>query len=254
MALDYTGTGEFRDAHFTEVDLAGAVFRDCDLSRAKIVDSWLVDVQLSGEVRNLVVNDVDVTAFVTTELDRRHPERIQVREVRTAADYRAAWTTLVSLWEQTEARAERLPELARHTRVENEWSFVETMRHLIFATDAWALSATQEEECPYHPLGYPASGYPPQAAADLGLTVNATPGYAEVMAARRDRQARVGAILDGLTDDALPGERTRPPAPGYPEQVRTVGSCLRVVLNEECEHRRYLERDLAVLEARPTST
>ena len=47
-----------------------------------------------------VVNDVDVTAFVAGELDRRHPE----------------------------------PPL--HLRVDDEWSFVETLRHLVFATDA----------------------------------------------------------------------------------------------------------------------
>jgi hypothetical protein len=29
-----------------------------------------------------------------------------------------------------------------------------------------------------------------------------------------------------------------------------VGQCLHVVLGEECEHRRYAERDLAVLESR----
>lgn len=64
MTREYTRTDEFRDARFTEVDLAGAVFRDCDLSRVRIVDCWLGDVRLSGDVRNLVVNDVDVTTFV----------------------------------------------------------------------------------------------------------------------------------------------------------------------------------------------
>jgi hypothetical protein len=32
---------------------------------------------MSGLVGNFVVNDVDVTAFVESELDRRHPERVQ---------------------------------------------------------------------------------------------------------------------------------------------------------------------------------
>lgn len=249
MPLEYARTDEFIDARFTEVRLVGAVFRDCDLTQVKIVDCWLSDVRLSGDVRHLVVNDVDVTAFVQDELDRRHPERVRVREVRTAADFRATWAIMESLWAQTVARAEQLPEPARHDRVDDEWSFVETMRHLIFATDAWALSATLEEESPYHPLGLPASGYPPKDAAALGLTLDATPGYAEVMSARRDRQSRVTAILAGLTDQTLAQERARPPAPGYPDRVRTVATCLRVVLNEECEHRRYMERDLAALEA-----
>lgn len=29
-------------------DLTGATFLDCDMSRVKIVDSWLVDVNVSG--------------------------------------------------------------------------------------------------------------------------------------------------------------------------------------------------------------
>ncbi|GHD37719.1 hypothetical protein GCM10010317_003690 [Streptomyces mirabilis] len=48
-----------------------------------------------------------------------------------------------------------------------------------------------------------------------------------------------------------PNERpcTRTPAPGYPEETRTVGGCLEVVMDEECEHLRLAVRDLAVLEA-----
>ena len=39
-------------------------FVDCDLSQVKIVDSTLVDVDMSGYVDHLVVNGVDVTEFV----------------------------------------------------------------------------------------------------------------------------------------------------------------------------------------------
>jgi hypothetical protein len=42
---------------------------------------------------------------------------------------------------------------------------------------------------------------------------------------------------------------SRAPAPGYREETRSVGRCLRVVMTE-CEHRRYAVRDLAVLEER----
>jgi uncharacterized protein YjbI with pentapeptide repeats len=52
----------------------------------------------------------------------------------------------------------------------------------------------------------------------------------------------------GLTSAELEQTCARPPAPGYPEEPRTVGQCLRVVMAEECEHRRYAIRDLAVLE------
>ena len=110
MAAEYGDTDTFRGASFTGTDLAGATFRDCDLRQVKIVDSWLVDVTVSGIVGNLVVNDVDVTAFVDAELDRRHPERVQLRQMQTADDYRAMWDTIERLWSDTVADAERLPE------------------------------------------------------------------------------------------------------------------------------------------------
>ncbi|MET7622190.1 pentapeptide repeat-containing protein [Streptomyces sp. NPDC005408] len=72
-------TDAFRGARFTVADLTGAKFLDCDMSQVKIVDSWLVDVNVSGYVSNFVVNGVDVTAFVEAELDRRHPEGVQLR-------------------------------------------------------------------------------------------------------------------------------------------------------------------------------
>ena len=62
--------------------------------------------------------------------------------------------------------------------------------------------------------------------------------------------AVVRRIVDGLTDDELERLCARSPAPGYPDEPRPVGKCLRVVMIEECEHHRYAVRDLAVLEAR----
>ena len=53
------------------------------------------------------------------------------------------------------------------------------------------------------------------------------------------------------TDDDLERVCPRLPAPGYPEEARSVGLCLGVVMKEECEHRRYAVRDLAALEADP---
>ena len=79
MAAEQDETGTFRGARFNGADFTGATFRDCDLRRLKVVDSWLVDVNISGMVGNLVVNDVDVTTFVESELERRHPERVQLQ-------------------------------------------------------------------------------------------------------------------------------------------------------------------------------
>ena len=249
MAAEDDGTDAFRGNSFTGADFSGATFRDCDLRRVKITDSWLVDVSVSGLIGNFVVNDIDVTAFVEGELDRRHPERVQLRAMRAASDYRAMWDTIERLWSGTVARAGRLPEPALRQRVDDEWSFIETLRHLIFATDAWASRTILDEPMPYHPFGLPHTAYPPADAAALGIDLAARPSLAEVMEVRDNRMALVRAIVDGLTDTGLDRVCPRLPARGYPAETRTVGRCLRVVMDEECEHRRYAVRDLAVLEA-----
>jgi hypothetical protein len=249
MTTEYYRTDVFRGASFTSTDFTGARFRDCDLRKVKISDSWLIDVNVSGPVGNFVVNDVDVTAYVEAELDRRHPERTQLRETRTAEDYRAMWETIERLWSDAVARAERLPEPVRHKRVDDEWSFVETLRHLVFATDAWASRTILDEPMPYHRLGLTQTPYPPADAAALGIDLDARPSFAEVMQVRTDRMALVRSIVEGLTDTELERMCSRTPAPGYSEELRSVGRCLSVVMNEECEHHRYAVRDLAVLEA-----
>jgi hypothetical protein len=42
-------------------------FTDFDLTGARVRDGWLVDVSISGYLRNLTVNGVDVTDFVSAE-------------------------------------------------------------------------------------------------------------------------------------------------------------------------------------------
>jgi hypothetical protein len=250
MTAEYDHTEAFRGASFTGADFTGAKFRDCDLRQVKIVDSWLTDVSVSGLVGSFVVNDVDVTEFVVAELDRRFPERAQLAQMQTADDYRAMWATIERLWSDTVARAGQLPEPARHERVDDEWSFSETLRHLVFATDAWASRAVLDEPMPFHRLGVTHSSYPPADAAALGIDLDARPSFAEVLEARASRLELVRGIVDGLTDTELERMCSRAPAPGYPDESRSVGRCLRVVMKEECEHRRYAVRDLAVLEAR----
>jgi hypothetical protein len=243
-------TDEFRGATFIDEDFSGSTFRSCDLRQLRVVDSWLVDVDISGLVERLVVNDVDVTAYVEAELDRRHPERVQVREMQSPDEFRAAWETVERLWSESVERVRRLPEPLRHERVGGEWSFVETLRHLVFATDAWAFRTVLDEEQPFDRLGFTHTGYPPASAAAIGIDLDAQPSFDEVMAVRADRLARVRRIVSELTDGELARLCDRTPAPGYPEEPRTVARCLRVVMVEECEHHRYATRDLDILEAR----
>jgi len=244
------GSEQFRGARFDVADLRGARFTDCDLTGVTIRDGWLVNVSISGYLSNVTVNGVDVSDFVGAELDRRHPERVQFRAVRTADDCRAMWDTIERLWAEAVGRAGRLPAAALAEQVAGEWSFEQTLRHLVFITDAWASRTVLDEPMPYHPLGLPQSWYPPADAAALGIDVASQPGYAEVLAARADRMAVMRRIMADLTDDSLGRLCQRSPAPGYPDEERAVGDCIGVVMDEEIEHYRFAVRDLAVLEAR----
>ena len=244
------GSTKFRGARFDVADLRGARFTDCDLTGVTIRDGWLVDVSISGYLSNVTINGVDVTDFVSAELDRRHPERVQFREGQTADDVRAMWETIERLWAEALERAGRLPAAALAEQVNEEWSFEQTLRHLIFITDAWASRTVLDEPMPYHPLGLPQSWYPDADAAALGIDLTAQPGYQDVLAARADRMAVMRRIVADLTDAGLGRLCQRSPAPGYPDEERTVIECVSVVMDEEIEHYRFAVRDLAVLEAR----
>ena len=243
------GSEKFRGARLEAADLRGARFTDCDLTGVTIRDGWLVNVSISGYLRNVMVNGVDVSDFVNAELDRRHPERVQFREGQTAADVRALWDTIERVWAQAVERAGRLPAAALTRQVNEEWSFAQTLRHLIFITDAWASRTVLDEEMPYHPLGLPQSWYPPSDAAALGIDLTAQPDYADILAARADRMAVMRRIVADLTDDSMGRLCQRSPAPGYPDEENTVIGCISVVMDEEIEHYRFAVRDLAALEA-----
>jgi hypothetical protein len=63
--------------------------------------------------------------------------------------------------------------------------------------------------------------------------------------------ATVTEVIGGLTPQSLAAGTTPVAGPGWPPaESFPVKECLLVVLNEEWEHRRYAERDLAVLQKR----
>jgi hypothetical protein len=244
----HANTRDFRGASFHYADLSGATFRDCDLSGVRIVSSivdGLVVDGFCGRAGRVIVDGVDVGEYVAAELDRRHPERVAVREARTADELRAAWAELERLWEGTLARAGQLPEATLQERVHGEWSFVETLRHLAFAVDTWVGGWLRGEALPFSPLGVPPTDLDREEWPAIGLDPDARPSAAEAAALFADRRARVRAALAGLTDAELDQPRTSAPVAAWGEETHAVGECFRVVLEEHCEHRRFAERDLA---------
>lgn len=232
-----TFTGRtLRGSRFVGCDLSGVVVRGSEVAGMELDSPWL----LEGGNR-LLVNGVDVVPLVDAELDRRFPGR----ELRLAADpegLRAAWAALERTWARTLARAEAMPAGAVDASVDGEWSFAQTLRHLVMATDTWLGLAVLRLERPYHPAGLAdGSGSPAYDESDFSTP---DPTFAEVLAARADRQGMVRDFLEGLRPEVLAEERANPHAP---EHAETVLSCLRTILEEEWEHHRYAVRDLDAL-------
>jgi DinB family protein/pentapeptide repeat protein len=248
----HRNTRAFRGANFSYADVSGATFRDCDLRGVRIVSSFvdgLVVSGFSGRSGPVVVDDVDVSGYVAAELDRRHPERVRLREARSADDLRAVWSELERLWDDTLARAGRLPEAVRQERVHDEWSFDETLRHLAFAVDSW-VEGWMNGRPAFSPLGVPPTDLAAEEWPTIGLDPAARPTSDEVLALFAGRRRRVRGVLGEVTDAELEEPRTATPVPAWGEETHTVGECLRVVLEEHTEHRRFAERDLAALTAR----
>ncbi|MBA3288732.1 MAG: pentapeptide repeat-containing protein, partial [Acidimicrobiia bacterium] len=127
MVREVRRTDEFRGARFVGADLTGATFRDVDLTGATFTDALLIGADISGVISGLRINGVDVAPLVEAELDRLHPERLALRGTDPAG-LREGWATVEAFWAPTVELARGLPESARQQRVDDEWSFVETLR------------------------------------------------------------------------------------------------------------------------------
>ena len=244
---DFTST-DLTGSRFTDVNLSDARFRSLLLSGATFRGVFAERLELDGEIQRLLVNGVDVMPLVEAELNRREPDRAKMWP-EDADGFRTAWDILERRWAQTVARAQALPPELLHQRVDDEWSFVETLRHLVFATDAWVRRALLGDPAPWDPLDLPFDEMP--AAPGVPWDREARPSLAEVLALRADRHATVRQVLADLTDARLAEKTTPVPGPGWPPpESFPVAECLTVVLSEEWEHRRYAERDLDRLEQR----
>ena len=230
----FSGSDDLRGARFVGTDLSGAVMRGVELDGADLDSPWL------SEARFLRVNGVDVVPLVEAELDRRFPGR-SGRKATDPDGLRSAWAALERTWTATLARAAALPPGTVDRSVDGEWSFAQTLRHLVFATDLWLGKAVLESEQPFHPLGLRHDESDP---FELEGSTTGPPSYDDVLDARASRVAMVRDLLADVTLDELGAPRRNPHDPDHPE---TTLSCLHVILEEEWEHHRYAVRDLDVL-------
>lgn len=227
--------------------MAGAEFREVDLSGVRMYGVLLVDADIDGAIDGLRVNGVEVKPLIEAELDRRHPERTKLRPT-TPQGMREAVDVMEELWRATVQRARALPEEAAYRSVNGEWSLAQTLRHTIFVVDAWYGHAVAQRPDGFHPIGLPASFQ--TNGPEFGIDESAEPTLDEILAVRADRVADLRAYLARVTQDDLDGTCGPNHAIGCPApQERNTGRCIRVIFADEWEHARFANRDLALLEA-----
>ena len=254
---DFIGA-DLHGAQFERVDLSGALlrtvdlsdsrFRAVDLSRVVMRSVDLIDVDIHGEIQNLTINGVDIGPLVDAELNRRYPLRSKMRPTDPTG-FREAWDILERLWGATVERARRLQPELLHESVDGEWSFIETLRHLAFATDSWIRRAILGDPSPWDPLDLPwdEMSDTPGVPRDR----DAQPTLDTVLELRLGRMATVRQVIENLSDASLDGDTEPVEGPGWPQpRSYPVRMCLLIILNEEWEHRLYAERDLDALEVR----
>ena len=154
-------------------------------------------------------------------MESRNAERIRLRAERdklTATDPEGladAWAMIEDIWTGTVARARELPEPVLHEQVESEWSFVQTHRHLVLATDCWLRRMVKGIAHPYHPWGLGGSWL--TSPRRWGIDPDADPSLDQVLDLRRERMDEVSEVIAGANGggagaELRPSRQPRPPA------------------------------------------
>src|SRR6202049_3530761 len=198
---------DLRGSRFEHTDLSGARlravaltdadFRAVDMNRVVMRGVELNDVAISGDIEHLTINGVDIGPLVEAELNKRYPLRPKMRPTDPAG-FREAWDILERLWDETVENARRMPPELLHESVNGEWSFIETLRHLVFATDSWIRRAILGDSSPWHPLDLPWDEM--EDTPGVPRDRDARPSLDTVLELRSARMATVRQVIDSLTD------------------------------------------------------
>ena len=239
----YSGSQGFEGATFVGTSFRGATLRSSDVSGVTMRSVEVGGLDIDSHdlfFGSLIVNGVDVVPFVEAELNRQFPGR-ELQKSQTPEGLRDGWVAVQAAWATTVTNTP--PELV-DAHVEDEWSLAQTLRHLVLATDAWLHGGIMGMEQPFHEIGQIFGG-----AADMGFDISIfrtdVPTFEEILAVRAERQQLVTDFLSTATPELLAEERDNPWGGG--DWHPTVGDCVRVILEEEWAHLRYVQRDLALL-------
>jgi len=161
-----------------------------------------------------------------------------VPDVATA---RESVTEAQARLETTIRRLDTFTEGERHQHVNDEWSAVESLRHLVLILDLWLSKAIQGEHDPFDPIALPPTFMPPKLFPESSIDPDARPSSDDTFRVLRGRMTGLHSYVDALTADEL--------SRSIPAHAGTVGGALDVIFTELAAHDRFINRDLDQLEA-----
>ena len=230
--------GDLAGAVFWGADLRGARFRDVNLGEARISHAWLTDVEIDAFIDRVVVNGVDVTAFVNDH-DPWFPLRTVLR-VSDPDSMRTGWSLLRSAWEAMVVRARRRPDDDCTRRSTGSGR---SCRRCATSCSRWTSGSrrrspadrSRRADCPT-PARSSSPGRAWTSTRHRRSTTSSPSGPVRTTRFDDHLAAITAADLDRSVDVLENG----------PHRVR---DCIATVFEEEFWHLRYADRDLAVLEA-----
>ena len=137
-------------------------------------------------------------------------------------------------------RASSLSDDDRHRRVNEEWSVVESLRHLVLVIDVWLSRAILGQADPFHPIGLPPSFMPPTLPG-TSIDPEAGPSFDEACEVLRGRMDARCTYLDALTQNEL--DRS------IEGHAGSVAGALGVLLDELAAHNHFINRDLDLIDS-----
>jgi DinB superfamily len=137
-------------------------------------------------------------------------------------------------------RASSLPDVDCHRRVNDEWSVVESLRHLVLVIDLWLSKAILGHSDPFHPMGLPPSFMPPKLPGS-SIDPEARPAFDEACQVLRERLVGFRTYAGALTQEEL--DRS------IEAHAGTVAGALGVLSDELAAHNRFINRDLDLIES-----
>ena len=149
-------------------------------------------------------------------------------------------------WAATIERIRGTPGIERRS-VNDEWSAVQTLRHLVFVHDSWFRRCCLGSTELFTPMGIGTSVEPYRGA--YGLDLSFDPALDEIVSVRNAQAAELETWLDKVTAVQVAARAPVPDDDVWPPYARgrSVRQCLSTVLNETFEHHGFCVRDLDLI-------